>query len=83
MPFGKKPDAAGSVVDFDSVYKDLIAAAVAAAGMEPLRADEEMTGGVIHKPMAVLGRDEETALSALGDVPCIGAGEVGAGDYTS
>ena len=25
--------------------------AVAAAGLEPLRADEEMTGGVIHKPM--------------------------------
>lgn len=51
MPFGKKPDAAGAVVDFDAVYKNLIAPAIAAAGMEPLRADEEMTGGVIHKPM--------------------------------
>jgi tetratricopeptide (TPR) repeat protein len=51
MPFGKKPDAAGAVVDFDAVYKDLIAPAIAGAGMEPLRADEEMTGGVIHKPM--------------------------------
>ncbi len=51
MPFGKKSDAAGAVVDFDAVYKNLIAPAIAAAGMEPLRADEEMTGGVIHKPM--------------------------------
>ncbi len=51
MPFGKKPDAAGTVVDFDAVYKDLIAPAIATAGMEPLRADEEMTGGIIHKPM--------------------------------
>lgn len=51
MPFGKKPDAAGLVVDFDAVYRELIAPAVSAAGMEPLRADEEMTGGIIHKPM--------------------------------
>jgi tetratricopeptide (TPR) repeat protein len=51
MPFGKKPDAAGVIVDFDAVYKDLIAPAIAEAGMEPLRADEEMTGGIIHKPM--------------------------------
>src|ERR1043166_4468148 len=51
MPFGKKPDAAGAVVDFDSVYRDLIAPAIAEAKMEPLRADEEMTGGIIHKPM--------------------------------
>jgi tetratricopeptide (TPR) repeat protein len=51
MPFGKKPDAAGVIVDFDAVYKDLIAPAIATAGMDPLRADEEMTGGIIHKPM--------------------------------
>jgi tetratricopeptide (TPR) repeat protein len=51
MPFGKKPDAAGVVIDFDAVYKNLIAPAIEDAGMEPLRADEEMTGGVIHKPM--------------------------------
>ena len=51
MPFGKKPDAAGVIVDFDAVYQDLIAPAIAEAGMEPLRADEEMTGGMIHKPM--------------------------------
>jgi tetratricopeptide (TPR) repeat protein len=51
MPFGKKPDAAGSVVDFDAVYNNLLAPAITDAEMEPLRADEEMTGGVIHKSM--------------------------------
>jgi tetratricopeptide (TPR) repeat protein len=51
MPFGRKPDGAGRTVDFDRVYRDLIAPAVAQAGLEPLRADEEMTGGIIHKPM--------------------------------
>jgi len=51
MPFGKKPDAAGLIVDFDAVYKDLIAPAIEAAGLDPLRADEEQGGGIIHKPM--------------------------------
>jgi hypothetical protein len=51
MPFGKKPAIAGGVVDFDAVYRELIAPAVADAGLEPLRADEEMSGGIIHKPM--------------------------------
>jgi tetratricopeptide (TPR) repeat protein len=51
MPFGHKPDAAGVLVNFDAVYHELIAPAIAAAGMEALRADEEMTGGIIHKPM--------------------------------
>jgi hypothetical protein len=51
MPFGKKTIASGTTVDFDAVYHDLIAPAISAAGMEPLRADEEVTGGVIHKPM--------------------------------
>lgn len=51
MPFGKKTIPSGTTVDFDAVYHDLIAPAIGAAGMEPLRADEEVTGGVIHKPM--------------------------------
>ena len=51
MPFGKKPGAAGAVIDFDAVYKELIAPAISEVGLEPLRADEEMTGGIIHKPM--------------------------------
>jgi hypothetical protein len=51
MPFGIKPVAAGATIDFDAVYKELIAPAITDADLEPLRADEEMTGGVIHKPM--------------------------------
>src|SRR5262245_30013245 len=51
MPFGRKPAASGSMVDFDAVYADLIAPGIEAAGMEPLRADQELTGGIIHKPM--------------------------------
>jgi hypothetical protein len=51
MPFGRKPAPGGSFVDFDAVYRDLIAPAIAAADLEPLRADEEQAGGIIHKPM--------------------------------
>ena len=51
MPFGQKLSVGGGIIDFDAVYKDLIAPAIDKAGLEPLRADEEMTGGVIHKPM--------------------------------
>jgi tetratricopeptide (TPR) repeat protein len=51
MPFGKKPDAAGTTIDFDRVYSEIIQPAVVEAGLEPLRADEEMNGGIIHKPM--------------------------------
>jgi hypothetical protein len=51
MPFGQKPDATGALIDFDAVYRDLIAPAISAANLEPLRADEELVGGIIHKPM--------------------------------
>src|SRR5438067_349813 len=51
MPFGKKPTASGAIVDFDAVYGELIAPAIQKAAMEPIRADEEITGGIIHKPM--------------------------------
>ena len=51
MPFGRKPASAGALIDFDRVYADLIAPAVLDAGLEPLRADEETVGGIIHKPM--------------------------------
>lgn len=51
MPFGRKATAAGLVVDFDAVYHELLQPAIEQAGLESLRADEEMTGGVIHKPM--------------------------------
>jgi tetratricopeptide (TPR) repeat protein len=51
MPFGQKPDVSGTVVNFDAVYSNLIAPAIREAGLDPIRADEEMTGGIIHKPM--------------------------------
>jgi hypothetical protein len=51
MPFGKKQDPNGTVVDFDSVYEKLIAPAIVDAELEPIRADEEVVGGIIHKPM--------------------------------
>jgi tetratricopeptide (TPR) repeat protein len=51
MPFGRKPDGNGLTIDFDAVYRDLIAPGITDAGLEPLRADEEVAGGIIHKPM--------------------------------
>jgi tetratricopeptide (TPR) repeat protein len=51
MPFGRKPDSTGLSVDFDSVYRLVIRAAIEDAGLDPVRADEEMAGGIIHKPM--------------------------------
>jgi len=51
MPFGRKPAGDGRIVDFDAVYLQLIKPAVEAAGLEPLRADEEIAGEVIHKAM--------------------------------
>jgi tetratricopeptide (TPR) repeat protein len=51
MPFGEKPDASGAMVNFDAVYHELIAPAINQADLDPVRADEEMTGGIIHKPM--------------------------------
>jgi hypothetical protein len=51
MPFGRKTDASGRSVDFDDIYKNVIAPAIHDAELEPLRADEELAGGIIHKPM--------------------------------
>src|SRR4051795_3243229 len=51
MPFGKKATPAGAVIDFDRVYSDLTSPAIQDAQLEPIRADEETAGGIIHKPM--------------------------------
>lgn len=52
MPFSKKKDpATGLDIDFDRIYEAAIRPGVEAAEMEPIRADEERTGGIIHKPM--------------------------------
>jgi tetratricopeptide (TPR) repeat protein len=51
MPFGEKMDASGKKINFDLVYEDLIKPAIEEVGLEPIRADEEKAGGMIHKAM--------------------------------
>ena len=51
MPLGKKPRLAGALVDFDAVYRNLIAPAVESAGLEPLRAVEDFTEDLDLKPL--------------------------------
>jgi len=52
MPFGTKKDPTGGPdINFDSVYEQAIRPAIEAAGMDAIRADEELTGGIIQKPM--------------------------------
>lgn len=52
MPFGKKADPTGKPdIDFDRIYERSIKPAIEAAGLSPIRADEEKTGGIIHKAM--------------------------------
>jgi len=52
MPFGKKPDlASGVTVDFDHIYETAIKPAIVESGLEPIRGDQERTGGIIHAPM--------------------------------
>src|SRR5499427_5229022 len=51
MPFGKKTAADGTVIDFDAVYRELVAPAVTAAGLAPHRADADRRGGSIHLDM--------------------------------
>ena len=51
MPFGEKKAADGTAIDFDAVYQDLFAPAIAAAGLMPHRADADRRGGSIHLDM--------------------------------
>lgn len=51
MPFGKKPDLTGRIIDFDKVYEKFIKPVIEESGLESIRADQEMMGGIIHKPM--------------------------------
>lgn len=52
MPFGRKKDpTTGLDIDFDRIYETAIRPGIETADMLPIRADEERTGGVIHKPM--------------------------------
>src|SRR5215831_10204296 len=51
MPFGEKKAPDGTAIDFDAVYKELFAPAIAAAGLQPHRADADRRGGSIHVDM--------------------------------
>jgi tetratricopeptide (TPR) repeat protein len=51
MPFGQKPDENNRLIDFDRVYAEIIKPAVHAADLDPIRADKETVGDIIHKPM--------------------------------
>jgi tetratricopeptide (TPR) repeat protein len=51
MPFGIKLDSNGNSINFDAVYAEIIKPSIISAGLEPIRADEEKLGGIIHKPM--------------------------------
>jgi tetratricopeptide (TPR) repeat protein len=51
MPFGRKADAKGEEIDFDLVYRELIAPALEDAEIEPFRADVEIRAGSIHADM--------------------------------
>jgi tetratricopeptide (TPR) repeat protein len=52
MPFGKKLDQSRSYeIDFDRIYEKGIRPAAVRFPVDIIRADEERSGGVIHKPM--------------------------------
>ena len=51
MPFGKKQDSKGNIIDFDYVYNAFIRKVIEQCNLSPIRADEEMIGGIIQKPM--------------------------------
>lgn len=51
MPFGLKPGPDGTIVDYNRVYRELLAPAIQAAGLQPFRADEEQAGGSILADM--------------------------------
>ena len=51
MPFGKKKGPDGLEIDCDAIYTDLLAPAIADAGLTPHRADADRRGGSIHLDM--------------------------------
>lgn len=51
MPFGSKPAADGTLIDFNRVYREYIEPALLDAGLEPMRADHEQRAGDIRTDM--------------------------------
>jgi WD40 repeat protein len=46
IPFGRKMDSSGRTIDFDAVYRKVLAPSMREAGLEPVRAAEERLGRV-------------------------------------
>ena len=46
MPFGRKTDESGCVVEFDKIYDTIIRPAIEQSELNPIRADEEVFGGI-------------------------------------
>jgi len=67
MPFGVKPlnDGTNRTFNFDKVYKVVIQRAVLAAGLTPLRADEQVGAAIIHWEMFKQLRDAPIVLADL------------------
>ncbi len=52
MPFNVKPDPSGGPdIDFDRIYTSAILPGIVDAQLQPIRADEEELGGIIHRAM--------------------------------
>jgi hypothetical protein len=52
MPFGKKSDPTARIeIDFDQIYQRAVRPAAEHAGLDVIRADEELEGGLIHVGM--------------------------------
>lgn len=51
MPYGERTDVASVVVDFDRIYRDILAPTIESAGMECIRCDQIDEAGHIHRRM--------------------------------
>jgi len=51
MPFGRKPDLNGNDIDFDLVYRDVFVEPLELLGFTPIRCDEIVGPGSIHRDM--------------------------------
>jgi hypothetical protein len=51
MPFGRKPDVGGRLIDFDAIFDNILEPSVLDVGLLAVRADKEVNSGLIHKAM--------------------------------
>jgi len=65
MPFGKKENIQGEIIDFNEIYREIIQEPVRAAGLKPLRCDEIEKAGSIHRDMFTHIAQDEVAIVDL------------------